>query len=63
MQPQEIRMLRSHAALVQDQLDKAIQLDTPERRADFEWAQGEFNKRYPHYKWQDWAPKETEIAR
>jgi hypothetical protein len=57
MTPADIRTLRSHANFVQERLDRALQMDTQQRREEFEWAQKQFNTRYPNYRWQEWAEK------
>lgn len=61
MTPADIRTLRSHAAMVQDRLDRVLQMDTDLRRQEFEWAESEFKKRYPNYEWRAWAEKPKAI--
>lgn len=63
MTPEYLRTLRSHAEMVRDRLDRALQLDTPLRREQFEWAEKQFADKYPHYNWREWAEKEKPVQR
>lgn len=58
MTPEHIRNLRSQAELVHELTDAAIAIPTEERVTDATWAEKEFNKRYPRYRWQDWCRQE-----
>lgn len=60
--PADVRALRSQANLVQDYLNRAVQMDTALRREEFERVKGDFERRYPHYDWREWQTIEKAKA-
>ena len=55
--------IRIHANMVQDCLDRALQMDTEQRRKDFEWAKNQFKERWPSHDWRSYADSKKEIQR